>query len=62
MASKKANLTDPWYDCFARSGKICWLVFLGCQLLAEVKNEQQAINVVNAILSSREGVKGGLPG
>ena len=46
LSSKKANLTGPWYDSFAKSGELAWLVFWGPQLLAEVKNEQQAKNIM----------------
>lgn len=49
MSSKKARTTGPWYDCFAKGGAVAWLVFDGYDLLAEVKNEQQAINVIEAI-------------
>jgi hypothetical protein len=49
MSSKKAQMTGAWYDSFARSGQLQWLVFLGPKLLARVENEAQAKNVVEAI-------------
>lgn len=46
-SSPKYNSRVVWYDSFAKGGKVVWLVFYGDQLLAEVKNMQQAQNVTN---------------
>lgn len=49
MSSKKAKVKGPWWDTFAKSGQLAYLVFDGSNLLAKVENEQQAKNVVWAI-------------
>lgn len=46
LASKKFKPDDYWYDSFAKSGNIVWIVFYGDQLLAEVKNHQQCLNLM----------------
>lgn len=48
-ASPKARPDGPWYDSFMKSARITWVVFDGTRLLAEVKNEQQARNILEAI-------------
>jgi hypothetical protein len=47
FASKKAKINEPWYDSFAKGGRVVWIIHWGDQFLAEVKNEQQAINIMS---------------
>ena len=53
LASRKFNPNCVWYDSFAKDGKIAWLVFDQTKLLARVKNEQQAKNILEAIKRGR---------
>jgi hypothetical protein len=46
LSSKKAKIDGPWFDSFAKSGQIVWIIHWGNEYLAEVKNEQQAINIL----------------
>ena len=45
LSSRHYNPDGLWYDSFAKSGEIVWLVFFGEQFLAQVKNEQQCQNI-----------------
>lgn len=46
LSSRKFKPDRPWYDSFAKGGKIVWIVHVGARMICEVQNEQQAKNVV----------------
>jgi len=60
-SSRKYKPEGFWYDSFAKSGEIVWLVFAGDRLLAEVKNEQQCKNLLEYLCLKEFGVMEDMP-